>query len=474
MAVSISPLVRMPLYNGAIAGSGKIYVYLSGTSTPVTTYNNAALTVANTNPIITDDNGEAIIYVATGQALRMLFTTSGGATIRDIDPIYIDPILTNLTASVSDLNLTTTYLSGITPGTTTASKALVVDSNKRMDVLTVGTLSLGAGAGTAITASATELNKLTGCTAVTADLNKTAKLWLQGANLASAATTDLSTVTGDFVTITGTTTITSFGTLSTNIEMHLRFSGALTLTYNATSLILPTAASITTAAGDTAIFRSLGSGNWLCIAYQKADGTALVAPPSNPFSDASGIVKNSSDTSKIVKISAASITTGTTRTWTAPDCDLSNFLVQRVSTMVSALVTGTTTIPYDDTIPQNTEGVQFLTQAITPKKSTNILVITAILTQCSNNVTNFNQMQAALFQDSTANAIGAVGYPVNNDRGNQLIIRHIMTAGTTSSTTFNVRGGSDGAGTTGLNGTSSARRYGGVFSSSITVEEFAA
>jgi hypothetical protein len=171
MAVSISPLVSAPLYNGAVAGSAKIYVYQSGTSTPVITYSNAALSVANTNPIITDSNGEAIVYVATGQALRMLFTTSDGATIRDIDPIYIDPILTNLTASVADLNLTTTYLNGITPGTTTANKALVVDSNKRMDVLTVGTLSLGAGAGTAITSTATELNKLTGCTAVTSELN---------------------------------------------------------------------------------------------------------------------------------------------------------------------------------------------------------------------------------------------------------------------------------------------------------------
>jgi hypothetical protein len=48
----------------------------------------------------------------------------------------------------------------VVPGTTAASKALVVDSNKRLDTLVIGTLKLGSGTGTAVTATATELNKL--------------------------------------------------------------------------------------------------------------------------------------------------------------------------------------------------------------------------------------------------------------------------------------------------------------------------
>lgn len=62
--------------------------------------------------------------------------------------------------------------------------------------------------------------------------------------------------------------------------MYLRFSGALILTYNATSLILPGSANITTAAGDTAILESLGSGNWVCQTYTKRSGFAVV-PTSN-------------------------------------------------------------------------------------------------------------------------------------------------------------------------------------------------
>ena len=39
------------------------------------------------------------------------------------------------------------------------------------------------------------------------------------------------------------------------------------LTHNATSLILPGSANITTTAGDTAEFLSLGGGNWICLNY---------------------------------------------------------------------------------------------------------------------------------------------------------------------------------------------------------------
>ena len=88
--------------------------------------------------------------------------------------------------------------------------------------------------------------------------------------IASATTTDLSTVNDGDITVSGTTTITGFGTLTAGIKKILTFSGALTLTHNATSLILPGAANITTAAGDVAIMRSLGAGNWKCMIYQRA------------------------------------------------------------------------------------------------------------------------------------------------------------------------------------------------------------
>lgn len=96
-------------------------------------------------------------------------------------------------------------------------------------------------------------------------------------DVASATTADIGAAASNYVRITGTTTITGLGTIGSGTRRHVVFGGALTLTHNATSLILPGGASITTAAGDTATFESEGSGNWRCISYQKADGTAVVA-----------------------------------------------------------------------------------------------------------------------------------------------------------------------------------------------------
>jgi hypothetical protein len=95
----------------------------------------------------------------------------------------------------------------------------------------------------------------------------------KAANVASATNIDLGAAAGRVVDVTGTTTIASFGTVSEGVWRIVRFTGALTLTYNATSLILPGAANIATAAGDCAVAVSLGSGNWLVTHFQRAAGT---------------------------------------------------------------------------------------------------------------------------------------------------------------------------------------------------------
>ena len=98
--------------------------------------------------------------------------------------------------------------------------------------------------------------------------------------IASATTCDLGTKDATFLTVSGTTTITGLGTVSAGIYKAVTFAGALTLTHNATSLILPGAANIVTVAGDTAIFLSLGTGNWKCMFYERvglAPGVATSA-----------------------------------------------------------------------------------------------------------------------------------------------------------------------------------------------------
>lgn len=124
--------------------------------------------------------------------------------------------------------------------------------------------------------------------------------------LASAATTNLATPLSRNVTITGTTTITAFGTVKAGSIRHLRFEGALTLTHNAASLILDGGANITTAANDTLDVISLGSGNWLSLGYKRQSGLAVVASAGMPRSYLAGaaLSNNGTDATNDIDIAA--------------------------------------------------------------------------------------------------------------------------------------------------------------------------
>lgn len=146
--------------------------------------------------------------------------------------------------------------------------------------------------------------------------------------------------------------------------------------------------------------------------------------------------------------------------------------LQIVNSQTGAVATGTTIVPFDDTIPQNTEGTEFLSVAITPSSTTNLLLIQVVMNY---SFSIANTVTMALFQDTTANALAASSEYGSTATG--MInsgLTHYMTAGTTSATTFKVRAGGESAGTLTLNGFSGARKLGGVMISSITVTEYAA
>lgn len=142
---------------------------------------------------------------------------------------------------------------------------------------------------------------------------------------------------------------------------------------------------------------------------------------------------------------------------------------QIVNYQTGAVATGTIILPIDDTIPQNTEGDQYMSLAITPTSASNYLKIevVAILSHAS-----ATGLAVALFQDSTANALASS--VVYTTAGNMATIHfsYWMVSGTASATTFKVRAGSAGSGTTTFNGVGGARLFGGVASSSITITEY--
>jgi hypothetical protein len=170
------------------------------------------------------------------------------------------------------------------PATNGVSATAVDWQNLINDVAAALTQSLSSDGQTPATGNLPMTgNKLTGLGAgsATGDSVRWEQLFSQGTpqNLVSATTTDIGAQNSVFLNITGTTTITSFGT-NYNGPRYVRFDGALTLTHNATTLILPGAANITTAAGDSAIVVPSGSpaNGWRVAGYQRSDGSPLAIP----------------------------------------------------------------------------------------------------------------------------------------------------------------------------------------------------
>lgn len=147
--------------------------------------------------------------------------------------------------------------------------------------------------------------------------------------------------------------------------------------------------------------------------------------------------------------------------------------VQIAQNVTTAVATGTTAIPRDDTIPQITEGTEFMTQAITPRSATNLLVIESLAYVAQSAVAT---LASALFQDATANAlaVGVAAWPDAASLGTPLMVatRHTMVAGTTSSTTFRIRIGTNGGGTVTFNGSAGTREYGAITKSSLVIREY--
>ena len=147
-----------------------------------------------------------------------------------------------------------------------------------------------------------------------------------------------------------------------------------------------------------------------------------------------------------------------------------NSMVQIVHSQTGAVATGTTAIPYDDTIPQQTEGDEYLTVSITPHNSDNILIINVLLVGSLNDT---HHVLVALFKDATANAIAAtLSYSTVLNTTYIWRLRHKMVAGTTNQITFKVRAGTSTDGTFTFNGAIGSRLLGGVIPSQISIVEY--
>lgn len=272
---------------------GSVGFYTPGTLNPKTTWQDAGQTTANANPLTLDGAGEAIIY-GYGQ-YRQIVQDSLGNTIWD-----------QLTQDPS--SFIQTFYMGTTSGSKNAQTASVSPANPTAlaagqifyfiagftndSALTLNFNSLGVknalkpGAGAPVACTGGEV-VAGGLYSVVYDGTQfqlqnfyNALQSFTGAKvvLPSGAAVQIGAAQAYEIEITGTTTITAFDSVVAGTFRFVEFDGVLTLTHNATSLILPTGANITTAAGDTCCFLSEGSGNWRCFNYQRANGQPLALP----------------------------------------------------------------------------------------------------------------------------------------------------------------------------------------------------
>lgn len=161
-----------------------------------------------------------------------------------------------------------------------------------------------------------------------------------------------------------------------------------------------------------------------------------------------------------------------TATFQNPVAGGSGSVVKTQTTISQTTLTGTTLIPFDNTIPQSGEGTNMFSVAWTPAATGNKIRVEANLFGAYSVAAH---VTAALFQDATANALAAVS--VQTTTTNQDVCHTLVyefTAASTSATTLKVNVGGSIAGTYTMNGNSGTAIFGGVATSSFRVTEIKA
>jgi hypothetical protein len=143
-------------------------------------------------------------------------------------------------------------------------------------------------------------------------------------------------------------------------------------------------------------------------------------------------------------------------------------IVQSVRDEDSSYATSSTSVPFDNTIPQRTEGNELMSVSITPSSAVNLLDLTsqAVLGHSNNAV-----MIMSLFSSSDSDAIASVVNQYLTDEVRTPSISARQVSGTTSSTTFSVRAGSQNTESIYFNGDNAAAIFGGACGSFLEVKE---
>ena len=248
---------------------------------------------------------------------------------------------------------------------------------------------------------------------------------------------------GTVQTLTASTATISVGTYSGLINSSTgTFSGAINSTLGTIATLNSTTGTIgnlsTTLAGDFTISQGTGTLGTTGVTAGTY-GTSTAVPR---------IVVDSKG--RISSVSTAAISSGK--------------VLQVTRSTTTSVITCGTAIPWDDTIPQSSEGNEVLTIAITPISATSIIYLKFDASGSANGAVT-NSATIAFFKDSDTNAIYATQVPfwTASGYGAKFNGSYSELSSSTTLRTYKVRIGINNANSIFINGnTSGVRQYGGV------------
>lgn len=266
--------------NGQPLAFGTVQFYVPGTTTNKNTWKESGQTSLNTNPIHLDGSGRAIIY-GSG-VYRQIVKDSAGNLIWDqvtADTSANSYSWAGTSAGTANAQTITAANFTVTDGqqigfiagyTNTGAFTLTVNNGTPINVVkdtTAGPVALSGGEIT------TQNQYVTVYDATLGEFHLVAYPIAPGIGaalpLAASTITNIGTIGTHDVSLTGTSTITSFGaSASLSAPVYLvQFQAAGTIITASASIQTPSGSNIKTAAGDSATLLYLGSGNWQIITY---------------------------------------------------------------------------------------------------------------------------------------------------------------------------------------------------------------
>lgn len=432
MTKRLFPITQWSDANGVLA-SGTVETFEAGTSTQKDTFTDRAGGSTNANPLTLDSNGIGQLWMDTDTRYKIVVKDSSATTVLTLDEVVPSGEL---------LDSGTTSLEG------------------NLDVVTFSIIS-SLNRDIAITPNGNGSVVLDGLNWPQSDGTNGQVIQTNGSGQLSFATVG----TGSMDDVIDDTTPQLGGTLDTN-AFNIEFDDAKGLFDDSSNeqLILQKTASavnhieITNASTTNApLISAAGDDSNIDLSLQPKSGGKLILDTHTwPNTDGSA--------NQILQTNGSGVLSFT-------DASTGN-LLQYIHTTSTSEASTTTIIPYDDTVPQNTEGAEYITATITPTNTNSTLEIEVFIPIISKSG-NQQAWIGALFQDSTADALCAAIAPVmfgDHRVHGQFHMKYYMTAGTTSSTEFKFRYGPS-AGTAYINTIAGTSKFGTIPQASMIIKE---